>query len=122
MWEIPCLFTIFVFLVMCVACYLRVRMVTRTIRVRFDERLAERTRAARELQDTILQTIQGSKFVADEALERSDDLDHMRLTLEKISSWLGQATHEGQAALNALSIPTTETNDQQSKPCRKSSS
>jgi signal transduction histidine kinase len=35
----------------------------------FDERLAERTRLARELHDTLLQTIQGSKMVADDALE-----------------------------------------------------
>lgn len=120
MWESPSIFTIFALLVICVACYLRVRMVTKTIRLRFDERLAQRTRAARELQDTILQTIQGSKFVADEALERSNDLDHMRLTLEKISSWLGQATQEGQAALNALSIPTTDNQQSKSKRVRHS--
>lgn len=135
MWEIPysCFFilvlspswnqtiwfgllcAVFVFAVMCVACYLRVRMVARAMRVRCDETLAERTRIARELHDTILQTIQGSKFVVDEALEKSDDVLHMRLTLERLSTWLGQATQEGQAALNALSISMTETNDQQSK-------
>jgi|ERR1700754_30245 len=108
---------IFVFAVMCVVCHFRVRMVARTIRVHCDARLAERTRVARELQDTILQTVQGSKFVVDEALEKTDDAVHMRLTLEKLSIWLGQATQEGQAALNALSISMTETNDQQSRLC-----
>lgn len=108
---------IFVFAVMCLVCHFRVRMVARAIRVDCDKRLAERTRVARELQDTILQTVQGSKFVADEALEKSDDAVHMRLTLERLSIWLGQATQEGQAALNALSILMTETNDQQSKSC-----
>ncbi|HEY6303606.1 MAG TPA: histidine kinase [Terriglobales bacterium] len=34
---------------------------------RFDERLAERTRIARELHDTFLQTVQGSKLVVDDA-------------------------------------------------------
>jgi len=43
----------FVFLVMCVACHLRVRMV----RVSLDERWAEQTRVARELHETILQTV-----------------------------------------------------------------
>ena len=109
----------FVFLVMCVACHLRVRMVARAIRVRCDERWSERTRVARELQDTILQTVQGSKFVADEALERSDDAVHMRLTLERLSSWLGQATQEGQAALNSLRTSTIDTNAHQSKSKEK---
>jgi hypothetical protein len=35
----------------------------------------------------------------------------MRLALEKLSSWLGQATQEGQQALNSLSSSTVEKND-----------
>jgi hypothetical protein len=50
----------------------------------------------------MLQTVQGSKFVADAALEKSDDSVHMRLALEKLSMWLGQASQEGQEALNSL--------------------
>jgi signal transduction histidine kinase len=48
---------------------LRVQQVTRAVSVRSDERLAERTRMARELHDTFIQTIQGSKMVVDDALE-----------------------------------------------------
>ena len=40
------------------------------LNARFDERLAERTRVARDLHDTLLQTVQGSKMVADRALDR----------------------------------------------------
>ena len=101
----------FVFLVMCVVCHLRVRMVRMTL----DQRWTERTRMALELQDTILQTLQGSKFVVDEALEKSDDTDHMRLTMERLSTWLGQATQEGQAALNSLRTSTIDANAHQSK-------
>lgn len=90
---------------------LRVRQIARAISVRFDERLAERTRIARELHDTLLQTVQGSKFVADDALEKSDDLTHMRRAMKQLSGWLGQATQEGRAALNSLRTSTTETND-----------
>ncbi len=50
---------------------LRVLQISRTIAARFDERLAERTRLARDLHDTFLQTIQGSKLVADDALDSS---------------------------------------------------
>ena len=89
----------------------RLRKAARAIRVRFDERLAQRTRTARELHDTMLQTIQGSKFVADDALENSNDTAHMRLALEKLSSWLGQATREGQKVLNLLSTANVEKHD-----------
>ena len=108
------------FLVLCVftmifsfwALYrLRVRQVARTISARFDERLAERTRLARELHDTLVQTIQGSKMVADDALDEATDFPRMRQAMERLSVWLGQATDEGRAALNSLRTSTTQTND-----------
>ena len=91
---------------------LRLRQVARAMGVRFDERLAERTRIARELHDTLLQTVQGSKLVADDALEKSDDSVPVpvRHALERLSKWLGQATQEGRAALNSLRT-SPETND-----------
>ncbi len=90
---------------------LRVRQVARAISARFDERLAERTRMARDLHDTFLQTVQGSKLVADDALEPSTDLARMRRAMEQLSIWLGRATQEGRAALNSLRTVTTQTND-----------
>ena len=102
---------VFTSLVMWVVYRWRLRKVARAIRVRFDERLAQRTRIARELHDTMLQTIQGSRFVADDALENSNDTAHMRLALEKLSRWLGQATQEGQEVLNLLSTANVEKHD-----------
>lgn len=90
---------------------LRLRQATARMNVRFDERLAERTRIARELHDTLLQTVQGSKLVANDALDKSDDVVHMRAALEKLTRWLGQATQEGRAALNSLRTSTSEAND-----------
>ncbi len=90
---------------------LRVLQISRAIGARFDERLAERTRMARDLHDTFLQTIQGSKLVADDALEPSSDLVRMRRALEQVSVWLARATQEGRAALNSLRTATTQTND-----------
>jgi signal transduction histidine kinase len=90
---------------------LRVRQVARTIGARFDERLAERTRLAREIHDTLVQTIQGSKMVADDALDEATDFPRMRQAMERLSVWLGQATEEGRAALNSLRTSTTQTND-----------
>jgi signal transduction histidine kinase/ligand-binding sensor domain-containing protein len=90
---------------------LRMRQVARALNARFDERLAERTRVARDLHDTLLQTVQGSKMVADDALSRPDDTSGMRHAMERVSTWLGQATTEGRAAVNALRASTNETND-----------
>ncbi len=90
---------------------LRVLQISRALGARFDERLAERTRLARDLHDTFLQTIQGSKLVADDALDPATDPIRMRRAMEQLSVWLGRATEEGRAALNSLRTGTTQTND-----------
>ena len=90
---------------------LRVQQIAKAISARFDVRLAERTRIARELHDTFLQTIQGSKLVADDALENSTDSARMRRAMEQLSEWLGRAMQEGRAALNSLRASATERND-----------
>jgi signal transduction histidine kinase len=90
---------------------LRVQRIAQVLSARFDERLAERTRLARELHDTFLQTIQGSKMVADDALDRPDDTVYMHKALERLSRWLSQATDEGRAALNSLRSSTIQGND-----------
>ena len=90
---------------------LRVRQIARSLAARFDERLAERTRMARDLHDTFLQTIQGSKLVVDHALKPSTDPIGMRGALEQLSVWLERATQEGRVALNSLRTATAQTND-----------
>ena len=97
--------------IVCVIYRMRVMQISRAIGARFDERLAERTRMARDLYDTFLQTIQGSKLVADDALDPSADPIRMRRAMEQLSLWLGTATQEGQEALNFLHTATTQTND-----------
>ena len=81
------------------------------IELRLEERVSERTRITRELHDTFLQTIQGSKLVADDALEQSTDPIRMRRAMGQLSVWLERATQEGRAALNSLRTTTTQTND-----------
>ena len=99
------------FLIVWVVYRMRVRQVAEAMSARFDERLAERTRIARDLHDTLLQTIQGSKLVADSALKQSADPVRMRAAMEQVSVWLGRATNEGRAALNSLRTSATEKND-----------
>ena len=102
---------VFALLAVWVIFRLRVRKIAKAMNARFDERLAERTRIARDLHDTFLQTIQGSKLVADDALESSTDPARMRRAVEQLSIWLGRATQEGRAALNSLRMTTLERND-----------
>ncbi len=90
---------------------LRMRQAARALSLRFDERLSERTRIAREFHDTLIQTIQGSKLVADDALDQSADPARMRHALEQLSGWLDRAIQEGRAALHSLRTSATETND-----------
>ena len=97
--------------IVCVIYRLRVLKISKAMGARFDERLAERTRMARDLHDTFLQTIQGSKLVADDALDPSSDPIRMRRAMQQLSVWLGTATQEGRAALNSLRTATTQTND-----------
>lgn len=89
----------------------RLRKVARAIHIRSNERLVQRIRIARELYDTLLQTVEACKFVIDDTLESANDTAQMRLALEKLSSWLGQATQEGQKVLNSLFTANLEKHD-----------
>jgi signal transduction histidine kinase len=82
--------------------WLRIRRTEMALGLRFDEQFAERTRVARDLHDTLLQTIEASKMVADDALDPSADPDRVRRAMSRLSDWLGHATEEGRAALHSL--------------------
>lgn len=90
---------------------LRVRQIAKGMSARFDERLAERTRIARELHDTLLQTIQGSKLLAEDALDTATEPERMHGAMKQLSMWLDQAGQEGRAALNSLRTSSIERND-----------
>jgi len=90
---------------------LRVRQIAAAMSARFDERLVERTRVAREIHDTLLQTVQGSKMVADHALKTPADHARLLRAVEQVSTWLGQAAEESRAALNSLRVSTRQAND-----------
>lgn len=89
----------------------RLHQLSASMSARFDERMAERLRIARELHDTLLQTVQAGKLVADDALDSTADEGRRRHALERISTWLGEATRDGRAALHALRQSTTLGND-----------
>src|SRR5262249_8120914 len=71
----------------------------------------ERTRVARDIHDTLLQTVQGTKLVADHALKDTSDHGELVRAMEQVAGWLSQANEEGRAALNSLRTSVSEAND-----------
>jgi signal transduction histidine kinase len=87
---------------------IRVHQIKAAAATRFGERLAERTRVARDLHDTLLQTIQGSKMVTEDALEHAAEPGRLRTAIEQLDNWLARATREGRAALHSLRATSAE--------------
>jgi signal transduction histidine kinase len=113
-YQTPLFRAICVIVVLCIVWTIyrfRVRQIARAIGARFDERLAERMRIAGDLHDTLLQTIQGSKLVANDALNKHSNEVKMRHALEQLSAWLELATQESRVALNSLRSSTILTDD-----------
>jgi signal transduction histidine kinase/ligand-binding sensor domain-containing protein len=104
--------TIILLLVLSAYLY-RLHQEAQQFNIRLDERVSERTRLARELHDTLLQTIQSSKMLADDALDEATDLRGLQQAMRRLSNWLGRATEEGRAALNSLRNSKAPTNDLQ---------
>jgi signal transduction histidine kinase/ligand-binding sensor domain-containing protein len=114
-WYQTSVFRLLAILFIAASCYLAYliekRRYAAKLRVRFSERLEERTQLARELHDTLLQTIQGSKLVADSAKEHLADSVRTRQSLDYISEWLGTAVHDVRTALASLRASFPEGGD-----------
>ncbi|WP_114205752.1 sensor histidine kinase [Acidisarcina polymorpha] len=89
----------------------RLERMAAAMRTRFGERLDERARVARDLHDTLLQTISVSKLATDQALERPADIAGLKAVLQQLSELLGQAAAEGRAALSALHVSNKASNN-----------
>jgi signal transduction histidine kinase len=84
----------------------------RILELRLEERVSERTRIARELHDTLLQSFQGIllKFSA-VTYQLPDHPEEARQTLEKVIEQARQAVIEGRDAVQGLRSSTVVTND-----------
>ncbi len=74
----------------------------RILELQIEERLSERMRITRDLHDTFLQTVQGSRLFAENTLAKCSDLEEMRQAIGQLALWLDRATEEGRSALNSL--------------------
>jgi signal transduction histidine kinase/ligand-binding sensor domain-containing protein len=88
----------------------RLARVHAAMNLRFEERLAERTRIARELHDTLLQSFQGLMLrlqVVDDLLPPGKAKEQLERSLERAD----QAIAEGRTAVYDLRSSATTTND-----------
>jgi signal transduction histidine kinase len=84
----------------------RVCRIEAQLTARFEERLAERSVVASDLHDALLQSVEASKMVADQALyEDSADPIRLRQTIVTLSGWLDRAIADGKTALSTLKSP-----------------
>ena len=109
-WWFRALCALSVIAVLAAAIRWRLNAYSKQMRLRFDDRLQERTRVARDLHDTLMQTVLASKMLVDGAAD-VDSVDKGRAAFEKLSVWLGLAAEEGRAVVDSLRASTAEGRD-----------
>ena len=80
----------------------RLHTISKALALRLQERADERTSLSRELHDTLMQTIEASRMVADYASKQQTDPAQHRVALEQLSTWLEKASNQGRAAMRTL--------------------
>jgi ligand-binding sensor domain-containing protein/signal transduction histidine kinase len=81
---------------------IRMQRLTRLLSVRFEERLAERTRIAQDLHDTLLQGIYSASIHIDLANNRLPENSPAKPAIERGVDLLRQVSQEGRNALRSL--------------------
>jgi signal transduction histidine kinase len=91
---------------------LRVRQLAAQFNMRLEERVAERTRVARDLHDTLLQSFQAllPRLQAGINMFAKRPADALR-TLEQTADQASQAIAEGRDAIQGMRMSTVEKND-----------
>jgi signal transduction histidine kinase len=80
----------------------RLRQIARRLNDRFEERLAERTRLAQELHDTLLQGVLSASMQLHLAIDRVPRESPARGSLEDVRSLMGRVVDEGRHAVRGL--------------------
>lgn len=81
---------------------LRLRQLTRQWNVRFEERLAERTRIAQELHDTLLQGVLSASMQLNVASDKLSSESPAKPLVRRVLELMGQVIEEGRRALQGL--------------------
>jgi signal transduction histidine kinase len=80
----------------------RIVSVTRQMNLRFEERLAERTRIAQELHDTLLQGLLSMSMHLHVAMDQLPEDSPARATLSRVMELMGPAIEEGRNTIRGL--------------------
>ena len=89
----------------------RVRRLTRLINVRFEERLAERTRIAQDLHDTLLQGVLSASMQLHVAADRLPEESPARPLVGRVLEVMARVIEEGRAAVQGLRSPGADSGD-----------
>jgi signal transduction histidine kinase/ligand-binding sensor domain-containing protein len=92
---------------------LRLHQVRRQLNVRFEERLAERTRIAQELHDTLLQGFLSASMQLHVAADRLPTDSPARTSLKKVQDLMTRVIEEGRNAVRGLRSPSIASDDLQ---------
>lgn len=90
---------------------LRLRHATKTMNLRFEERLAERMRVAQELHDTLLQGVISASMQLDVAVDRMPADSPVQPALRHILQIMKQVIEEGRTTLRGLRSSTEGAHD-----------
>ncbi len=101
-WWFRSVVLLFLGLMALVVYRVRMQQLTRLLGVRFEERLAERTRVAQDLHDTLLQGIYSASIHIDLANNRLPEDSPAKPAVERGLDLLRQVSQEGRSALRSL--------------------
>jgi signal transduction histidine kinase/ligand-binding sensor domain-containing protein len=98
---------VLVALVMLLLYRLRMRRLTEEMNIRFEERLAERTRIAQELHDTLLQGFVSASMQLHVANDHISEQSSAKPFVERVLQLMGRVIDEGRNAVRGLRLPDT---------------
>ncbi len=90
---------------------LRLHQLTRLLNVRFEERLAERTRIAQDLHDTLLQGVLSASMQLHVAVDQLPQDSSARKTMNRVLQLMEQVVEEGRNTLRGLRSSTELVHD-----------
>ena len=96
---------------------LRMHQVARRLNLRFEERLAERTRIAQDLHDTLLQGFVSASMQLHVAASRVPPESPARASLDRVLQLMGRVIDEGRHAVRGLRSATVGINDLEQAFC-----